>query len=467
MTIPIIIISHNNHKYVANTIRQILYIRKELPTHIIVLDNNSIDKETVEYLRSIEGVPNIEVKYYPTNPGPWLNNQCHEDIYALLPDTFILTDPDLSFNEQLPSNFIEVLESLSNKYKCNKIGFALDISDFNDKMFQYTYFNNKNIQEWESQFWVDKLNDTDYELYKSYIDTTLYFTNKNYNNTLHIRVAGNFTAKHLPWYIDDTVMTHYERYIQYLQTNKYSTSKALFMKYINDTYSIIRKNSEQIIIENNNNDPNISFWKNIFSSWELDTFVVFDTYLNKDKIFIDIGGWIGTTCMYGSRKSKHVYVVEADQQSVTYLEKNCRNNATNITIIPNAIYHTSNNTILFGKNKHLQNSKTNDSTSQIYLDTDSINDVSSVYSVRTICIQDLLKQYDIDPLSISLIKIDIEGGEEFILQDLHILKQEYNIPMYVSFHYSWWNDKNLDRFSFLTNEYKQKIRADPFTSILL
>ena len=38
--------------------------------------------------------------------------------------------------------------------------------------------------------------------------------------------------------------------------------------------------------------------------------------------------------------------------------------------------------------------------------------------------------------------------------------------MYIRFHYSWWNDKNLDRFDFLTDENKRRIVADPFCSIL-
>ena len=36
----------------------------------------------------------------------------NSNIYNSLPDKFILTDPDLQFNENLPNNFIEILIEL-------------------------------------------------------------------------------------------------------------------------------------------------------------------------------------------------------------------------------------------------------------------------------------------------------------------------------------------------------------------
>ena len=60
----------------------------------------------------------------------------------------------------------------------------------------------KNIYDWESQFWNNKIIDKNYELYKANIDTTFCLINNNYinNGTSNIRIAGEFTAKHLPWY---------------------------------------------------------------------------------------------------------------------------------------------------------------------------------------------------------------------------------------------------------------------------
>ena len=42
----------------------------------------------------------------------------------------------------------------------------------------------------------------------------------------------------------------------------------------------------------------------------------------------------------------------------------------------------------------------------------------------------------------------------------------YNTPLYISFHYDWWKDKNLNRFDFLTNQHKENIENNPFISII-
>ena len=167
--------------------------------------------------------------------------------------------------------------------------------------------------------------------------------------------------------------------------------------------------------------------------------------------------------MYGSRKSKHVYSVEADNYSandmLVNLKTNCENN---YTVINKAIFNIDNIEIRFGKNLHLENSKLNDSTSQIYSD-DIITDNS--YLIETITLESIIEKYQIDVSEISLIKVDIEGGEEHILNDLFIIHDKYNVSLYISFHYTWWNDKNLDRFPFLSNEDKHHIISNPFTSI--
>ena len=123
-----------------------------------------------------------------------------------MPDEFILTDADLQFNEKLPKNFIEIFSELSNKYKCSKIGFALDISDF-DKMLKGSYFSGLTIYDWEKHFWNTKQDDENYDLYIAEIDTTFSLINKKYEqNVFSIRIAGDFLAKHIPWYVENPIL---------------------------------------------------------------------------------------------------------------------------------------------------------------------------------------------------------------------------------------------------------------------
>ena len=459
--IPIIIICYNNYKYVDNTIKQILKINNSYYKNIKIMDNCSTCIKTKYFLKNID----IEVIYRDFNYGPWIEEHVNSDIYNVLPDKFIITDPDLEFNENIPTNFIEILSELSDKYQCRKIGFALDINDYN-LMYQSIYACNNTIYDWEKQFWEKKIEDDNYELYNATIDTTFCLINKSYhyNDPNDIRVANNFTAKHLPWYVDNKIYNIYDLFLFYNYTdNDISTIKKIIFPYIIQNYFKIIKNDEFFFIKNRPEDPNLSFWNDIYLNWENNKFEILDNFLNKEKIFIDIGGWIGTTSMYGSRKSKHVYCIEADNLSFHDMSLNLKNNCDkNYTLINKALYNIDNIEIKFGKNKFIGNSKFNDSTSQIYDDGNN----NDYYFIKTITIKNIINNYNINKNEISLIKVDIEGGEENILNDLYQLNREYNIPLYISFHYDWWKDKSLDRFEFLSREQKNQIITYPFSSLL-
>jgi FkbM family methyltransferase len=461
MDIPIIIICYNNYTYVKNTLEQLLKINNECYKNIQILNNNSTCLNTINFLKNID----VKVIHNNSNNGPWITSNNNKHIYDVLPNKFILTDPDLKFNENIPSDFIEILSNLSDKYGTSKIGFALKISDF-ENFYKGVYFDGLSIYDWEKRFWKNNLYDDNYELYDAPIDTTFCLINKDnfVKHSREIRIAGIFTAIHLPWYIENEIYNIYENYINNINISQISTISKLIKSNTENNYLKIYKNNELFLIENNESNQNLSFWKNIYSQWENETFEIFDKYLSKDKIFIDIGGWIGTTAMYGSRKSKHVYSIEADKYSVNdmiiNLKTNCKNN---YTLINKAIFNIDNIKIKFGKNIHLKNSKMNDSTSQIYSDDTITNEYCLA---ETITIDNVIEKYQINVFEISLIKVDIEGGEENILNELFDVHVKYNIPLYISFHYSWWKDKNLNRFSFLSSNVKNQIISNPFTSII-
>jgi len=461
MYVPIVIVSYNNCLYVKNTVQQLLQFDPAFAEHIIIMDNNSSDKNTIDYLNKAE--KDIRVVRNASNNGPWVAPHANAELYNSLPTKFILTDPDLEFNKNLPRDFIQIMSDLSDKYCAEKIGFALCINDPSE-MYQNIYIadTGQTIFDHESQFWSKRIEES-YEVYEAAIDTTFCLVNKAYMYTeKSFRIAGDFTARHLPWYRENQILTIYEQYALYKDA-PISTISRIVIPYVNDNYLLVEKNRESFLIPKNEADPNYSFWKDIYSKWEWETFNVFDRYLDKNKTFIDIGGWIGTTCMYGSRKSKNVVVVEADKYSAQDLLKNCKINCKNITLVERAIFNRDNETMYFGKNKFMTASKLNDSTSQIYDSSDAHND--TVYPVTTITVQGLFTNYNIALESVSLIKVDIEGGEEYILNDLFELKKQYPVPMYISFHYTWWKNPDLRRFP-LSEEHIQQIINYPFTSIL-
>lgn len=456
--IPILILCFNNYKYVDNTIKQILAINTNYGKNIKIVNNSSTCADTIEYLNKIS--KNYWV-YNSINTGPWITPNNHADIYHEMPAKYIVTDPDLQFNDNLPHNFIDIMSELSDKYQAGRLGLALDITDFNEMFeFLYTYdSDNKwhNIYEWEKRYWNNRIDDDQYELYYAPIDTTFAILNKNFSFERHIRIAGDFTAKHLPWYKNNKI---------YTVKDVVTTSNIAFGTMYNmmrNNYLHVFKRDVSFVVKK---DINLSFWTDAYPGWRNLEFDLFDNLLDSNKVFIDIGAWIGPISLYALFKSKHIVCVEADKDAYNDLCENLKLNSNNIndyTVIQKALFNRNDIHVLFGKNRFINGSRLNDSTSHIYMNN-YIND--ECYLVKTITIHEILRSYNINSNDVSMIRIDIEGGEEFILNDLIDINKKYEIPVYINFHYDWWVNKDLNRFPFLNIEQKQQIISNPFTSIL-
>lgn len=411
MNIPIVIICYNNFRYVENTLKQIASINKDYYTNIIILNNMSTCSDTIAYLNKVD----VRVINNVANVGPWITPTINRHIYDLLPDKYIITDPDLKLNPNIPSNFIEILASLSDKYKTSKIGFALDITD-HDMFYPTTeYMANLSIRDWELRFWQNKIDDEgEYEIYKADIDTTFCLMNKpNIESEidLQIRVAGDFTAKHIPWYIENEVYNVYDNYMSNTNTTYISTISRIVLPYINVNYLGIHKNSELFFVKKDDTNPNLTFWKDTYGGWNKELFDLFDNYLSKEKVFIDIGTWITPTAMYGARKAKHTYAIATNIANADALCVDMKANCANYTVIAR-------------------------------------NDTS---------VEAILTEHAINKSDISLINVDIGGEEENILNDLYDLHSKYNVPLLICVHYNVWKDKNLDRFPCLSEISKNGI----------
>ena len=110
MDIPIIIICYNNYKYVENTLSQLLRINKEYYKNIQILNNNSTCLDTARFLKGVD----VNVIHNSENRGPWITYYNNTHIYDVLPNKFIVMDPDLKLNEHLPSNFVEILSDIES-----------------------------------------------------------------------------------------------------------------------------------------------------------------------------------------------------------------------------------------------------------------------------------------------------------------------------------------------------------------
>jgi FkbM family methyltransferase len=179
--------------------------------------------------------------------------------------------------------------------------------------------------------------------------------------------------------------------------------------------------------------------------WENNTFNVFQYVVSKNNrsVAIDIGAYIGLTAIWLCNNFTHTICVEADRKSVISLEKNLiASNCSNYTILNNPIYATKQK-VFFGANNFMANSSQNDSTSQLKFEKLKSDD----YEIESITLNDVVAH--VDPNNIGFIKIDIEGGEEPILEELFLFAKRYNIPLFISFHIPWWQNTDISRFNTL------------------
>jgi hypothetical protein len=199
---PILIPCFNNPTHCDQMLEQLVSLGL---TDITFIDNASTTTQMRKWLNKARGIARVINLH--KNVGPHL--AVFEQLrFASLPRRFCVTDPDLVFNERLPKNFLDELALLCHEYSVGKVGFALDISE--NHLFHKQTFRNHNtvssIYEWEVAFWRNPLGTlaAGDRFYEADIDTTFALYDKRYFdlNRFHkaIRVAGRFTAKHLPWY---------------------------------------------------------------------------------------------------------------------------------------------------------------------------------------------------------------------------------------------------------------------------
>lgn len=229
--VPIIIVSYNNSIYVDHCVRQ-LNARSIKP---IIIDNASTDTETLAALSEIAttGRARAFVVRSAINMGARTGFQ--EVIYDVLPDIFGYTDPDLLFNQYLPADFIQQLINVCDHFKCFKAGFALPYQikySLTDRLMKSRSLGKiiphekfVTVSQWESRFWNKPLKHDQLEVYAAPIDTTFAIYHKKYYQGDFfdaIRVAGNFSALHMPWFPDLDLLPPHKR-SAYLKGNKSST----------------------------------------------------------------------------------------------------------------------------------------------------------------------------------------------------------------------------------------------------
>jgi FkbM family methyltransferase len=190
------------------------------------------------------------------------------------------------------------------------------------------------------------------------------------------------------------------------------------------------------------------FWKNIYNTWESDTYESILPHLSLNKTFLDIGAWQGPISLIAQKYSKQCICFEPDPLAYEFLVKNIElNNFKNIIAINAAV---SNEDVL-----HIGNNELGGGGSSYLRPQNSIK-------CNTISFPDILKQFNLNENNISVMKIDIEGYECELLQDPLI--KEINVYKHISLHSGFFEDKEKyynklkiffgKEFNFSNNEFE-------------
>jgi len=215
---PIIIPAFNTATYLQSMVDQ---LEKRGWTNIIIGDNGSTYPPMLDLLDKLS--QKYAVVLWGKNMGPRVYTE-DKDICSRMPKYFIVTDPDLLFNEKMPSSAINKMKRIVDMYKVSKVGLAVDI-DSPEEVEKF--FNPEGVESGERVHWIKKVDtypESD-DLYHAPVDTTFALYNRDTFlseidsvsvrmtcNTSAVRIAGRFTCKHMGYWKDTPLSDEEENY---------------------------------------------------------------------------------------------------------------------------------------------------------------------------------------------------------------------------------------------------------------
>jgi hypothetical protein len=227
--VPIIIPVFNTPTYLKSMIDQ---LEKRGWTNIIICDNGSTYLPMLDLLDKLSD--NYHVVMWGKNLGPRIYTE-NKDICSKMPKYFIVTDPDLLLNEQMPTAALSKMRRILETYRVSKVGLAIDIDTPEERD---RFFNPDKVDDWERIYWtrkIDRLPEID-DLYAAPIDTTFCLYNRDQFlleidnvdgrmtcNTSAIRIAGRFTCRHMGWWSEQPLTEEEHEY--YKNTHTWSSTE--------------------------------------------------------------------------------------------------------------------------------------------------------------------------------------------------------------------------------------------------
>ena len=159
------------------------------------------------------------------------------------------------------------------------------------------------------------------------------------------------------------------------------------------------------------------FWQKFAKGWEPETERIYQAYVKPGSTVLDIGAWIGPTILYSlACGAEIIYAIEPNPQSYTILKHMIKLNPqikNRVTLINKAVSSQSGSL-------NMGMAKDEDDTSMFGIQSHD-SDFQGV-QIEATTLRKLIQQHQLN--NIDLIKIDIEGAEVLLHQDLQALSQQ-------------------------------------------
>lgn len=163
-----------------------------------------------------------------------------------------------------------------------------------------------------------------------------------------------------------------------------------------------------------------AFWAKQYASWEEDTFRVFRRFA-PGKVVLDIGAWIGPTCLWMANIASRVVALEPTRAAFSHLQANFAMNPSlaNKLVLLNVALAA----------KDFTGRMTNNGDSMDHLQ----RRLNENINVRVISVETLLQEHP-ELESTGFIKLDTEGYEKVLVPALRSFVMAKKPVMYVSLH---------------------------------
>jgi len=210
----------NNLNRLTTTKKLVEDLQKLGYEDIVIMDNGSTYRPLLDWYKT------QNVVHLPSNMGQ-LAIYNSGMLSVLASKWAVYTDSDIELSPMTPRGFIETMIEKAEKYNVTKAGLALRVNDLPENEFTDIF------KEWESKFWKDVL---ERDVYKAHVDTTFCVLRTDSPFTYEaIRLGGDYTCRHIPWYTDFGNLSEEERYYLESVSTEFSGYRRYYNQYLNRT----------------------------------------------------------------------------------------------------------------------------------------------------------------------------------------------------------------------------------------